>query len=389
MADDILLNSGTGGDTIAADDIGPGVKYPRTKITLGADGVNSGDVAAANPMPVQISDGTDTVAVSAAGAASVDVASALPTGANTIGDVTVSGAALTALQKTDNIAHAGSDVALVEHVPISGQLDDVATTTVTENQIAPVRINASRALHVDGSGVTQPVSGTVTATPSGTQNVDVTANTIGLATSANQLPDGHNVTVDNAAGAAAVNIQDGGNKITVDWNGTDPPIGGGTEAAALRVTMATDAPSQTVDNGGTFAVQSTLQAGTALAGDVGISGARTSGGTTPYYNDGVATETQIKGTGGQLYWISAINVSASVRYLQLFNNTAAAVIPGTTTPTNEWPVPTQGDTNGAGFMISIPNGIAYGTAITFFISTAKGGGVAATADDVLLNIGYA
>ena len=34
-----------------------------------------------------------------------------------------------------------------------------------------------------------------------TVNVDVTANTIGLATSANQLPDGHNVTVDNASGS--------------------------------------------------------------------------------------------------------------------------------------------------------------------------------------------
>jgi len=31
-----------------------------------------------------------------------------------------------------------------------------------------------------------------------------------------QLPDGHNVTVDNGAGANAVNIQDGGNTITVD-----------------------------------------------------------------------------------------------------------------------------------------------------------------------------
>jgi hypothetical protein len=38
-----------------------------------------------------------------------------------------------------------------------------------------------------------PVSGTVTSTPSGTQNVDVTGNTAGLATSAKQLPDGHNV----------------------------------------------------------------------------------------------------------------------------------------------------------------------------------------------------
>src|SRR3990167_4402775 len=38
----------------------------------------------------------------------------------------------------------------------------------------------------------------------------------GAATAALQLPDSHNVTVDNAAGAAAVNVQDGGNVITVD-----------------------------------------------------------------------------------------------------------------------------------------------------------------------------
>jgi hypothetical protein len=38
----------------------------------------------------------------------------------------------------------------------------------------------------------------------------------GAATAALQLPDGHAVTVDNAAGASAVNIQDGGNSITVD-----------------------------------------------------------------------------------------------------------------------------------------------------------------------------
>jgi hypothetical protein len=38
----------------------------------------------------------------------------------------------------------------------------------------------------------------------------------GFATSANQLPDGHNVTIDNSNGASAVNIQDGGNTITVD-----------------------------------------------------------------------------------------------------------------------------------------------------------------------------
>jgi hypothetical protein len=48
--------------------------------------------------------------------------------------------------------------------------------------------------------------------------VDIVSSALpsGAATAANQLPDGHNVTIDNASGASAVNIQDGGNSITVD-----------------------------------------------------------------------------------------------------------------------------------------------------------------------------
>ena len=51
MADNTTLNTGTGGDLIATDDIA-GVKYQRVKLTLGADGANDGDVSAANPVPV-------------------------------------------------------------------------------------------------------------------------------------------------------------------------------------------------------------------------------------------------------------------------------------------------------------------------------------------------
>lgn len=53
MADNIIAyaNTGTGTDVLAADEIG-GVKYARSKITLGADGVNDGDVSATNPLPV-------------------------------------------------------------------------------------------------------------------------------------------------------------------------------------------------------------------------------------------------------------------------------------------------------------------------------------------------
>lgn len=53
MADNIVLNAGTGGDTVGADDIS-GVKFPRVKMIHGADGANAGDVAVANPLPVKL-----------------------------------------------------------------------------------------------------------------------------------------------------------------------------------------------------------------------------------------------------------------------------------------------------------------------------------------------
>lgn len=59
MADNYTTNLGSGGDTYAADEI-LGVKFPRVKFTLGADGSNDGDVSATNKMPV-----TGTLSVSA------------------------------------------------------------------------------------------------------------------------------------------------------------------------------------------------------------------------------------------------------------------------------------------------------------------------------------
>lgn len=53
MADDVLLNAGTGGDTVAADDIA-GVKYQRVKLIEGADGTNDGDISLSNPLPVEM-----------------------------------------------------------------------------------------------------------------------------------------------------------------------------------------------------------------------------------------------------------------------------------------------------------------------------------------------
>lgn len=62
MSDDVRLNVGTGGDLIAADDIG-NVKYPRMKLVHGADGTNAGDVSTANGLPVQVLAATYNAAI--------------------------------------------------------------------------------------------------------------------------------------------------------------------------------------------------------------------------------------------------------------------------------------------------------------------------------------
>jgi hypothetical protein len=52
MADDVTLNTGSGGDVIGADDISS-VKYQRIKLIHGVNGTNDGDVALTNPLPVR------------------------------------------------------------------------------------------------------------------------------------------------------------------------------------------------------------------------------------------------------------------------------------------------------------------------------------------------
>jgi hypothetical protein len=77
--------------------------------------------------------------------------------------------------------------------------DTRGTLVSNDGDRTELQVNSSGDLRVDGSAVTQPVSGAISFTAP--QHVIV---------------DSGSITVGNAAGASAVNIQDGGNSITVD-----------------------------------------------------------------------------------------------------------------------------------------------------------------------------
>ena len=147
MADNFVADSGSGGDTFGADDI-TGVKYPRCKIIIGADGTNDGDVSSANPMPSVLTAGTAEIGKLAAGTATIG-----KMGANSgvdIGDVDVTsiangslnGPAAPTIDSYTNIAinlTTGADQSLVAAPGASKQIwvygvgfsCDTAATTVS------------------------------------------------------------------------------------------------------------------------------------------------------------------------------------------------------------------------------------------------------------------
>jgi len=102
------------------------------------------------------------------------------------------------------------------------------------------------------------------------------------------------------------------------------------------------------------------------------------------------SEEEVKGTAGQVFSIHCMNMSASVRYLKFYNATAASVTVGTTTPVLTYPIPTSGDTNGSGFILNMPIGFEFNTAITVASTTglADNDTGAPGANEIILHLGY-
>ena len=311
MADNVTLDAGAGGAVIATDD-DTTAHHQYVKMEWGGDGVFTKVSTGGSAVPIQ--DGGNTITVDNGGTFAVQAAQS--------GTWTV-------------------------------QPGNTANTT---------------AWKVDGSAVTQPVSGTVSV--SGTVTVDSELTTADLDTGAG---------TDTRAVVGLVYGASGGGLLVSTTN---------------PLPIADNGGSLTVDNGGTFAVQAaqsgtwTVQPGNTANTTPWLTTPTpaTSGGLSIYRSiDLDETEEEVKATAGQLFGWYLYNAAASARYLKFYNATAANVTVGTTTPVLTIPVAA-----GAAANVEFSNGIAFGTAISAAVTTglADNDTGAPGANEFIINILY-
>ena len=221
----VLPTSDAGGDTIALDDIG-GVKYPRSKIVIGADGTNDGDVSSANPLPI-------SGPVTNAGTFAVQVTSAPSTA--------VTG------PLTDTELRASA-------VPVS--VATIPSHAVTNAGTFAVQASQTGSWTVDLGATDNAVLDAIAASVAGTLTVGLPT---GASTASNQTTlIGH---VDGIE-ALLTTISADTTKLAAVSFASLGVEGGGVEATALRVTIASDSTGvlSVDDNGSSLTVDGTVTA---------------------------------------------------------------------------------------------------------------------------------
>lgn len=381
MADNITLNAGTGGDTLAADDLGAGGKVQRVKLMLGADAVNDGDVASGNPLPISaaslpLPSGAATGGKQDTGNTSLASIDGKITAVNT-GAVVISSGSVTAdteLTTADLDTGAGTDTRAVVGLVVaasggaanlsgnSGNKDG-GTIRVVIATDQPALTNKllvtpdSVALPANQSVNVAQVAGTTTSTNSGTKDAGTIR--VVLATDQPALTNKLLVTPDSVAlpSNQSVNVS--------QVNGVTPLMGNGvTGTGSMRVTIASD----TTANSNPYLVTQRPA---------------TTGGLSIATGSIGATKTSVKGSAGQIFGWYIYNSNASVAYVQFFNAATGSVTLGSTAPDMSIGIPATSAAN-----VEFGNGIAFSSQISIAITTTRAGstGPGSTVD---YNIYYA
>jgi hypothetical protein len=202
----------------------------------------------------------------------------------------------------------------------------------------------TNALKIDGSAVTQPVSGTVTTSPPSNASTNVT-----------------------------------------QWNGTTVDTNSGNKSAGtVRVVLATDQPTMTnaqpVSQNGTWTVQPGNTANTTpwLIQTVPQS---TGGWSKVKYTAQTTTVQTVKSSAGVLGGWYIYNPNSAAEYVQIFDNSGTVTL-GTTTPDLVLGIPANSGAN-----ILDASGINFANAIKLGCTTTETGS-AAPATGLTVNIFY-
>lgn len=310
MADNVTLNSGTGGETLATDQAAGGEHYQKVKLVDGtADSTAAIPGDATNGLLVNLGANNDVTVSGVSTAANQSTAntalSAIQTAVEIIDNAisgtemqadvlsVIPGTGATSLGKAIDGASGATDTGIAA---LAIRDDSLTTLTPIDGDYVPLRVNSTGALHVTGGGggteynEDDATPATITGTATMMERDDalsaltpIEGDWASMRCDANgalwTVVNG-TVTVDGSAvtqpvsGTVTANLSATDNAVLdqIDAN-TDygAVVGGGAEATALRVTIANDstgvvsiddnAGSITVDNGGTFAVQA-AQSGT-------------------------------------------------------------------------------------------------------------------------------
>jgi hypothetical protein len=435
VADNVELNAGSGGATIATDDIG-GVQYPRTKITLGADGAADGDVSSANPLPVQLASVTAVATVTAI------LGQALPTGTNNIGDVdaTLYGGAkgaTAAMVFTGTIAgadHNALDVVIRDSTGVEldyrqenenwnaadhGVLMFGRDIYSTPNKYRAIAMDSTGCIDVNLhhlNNVTLDVNNG--AVSSGTLRVTIANNGTGVLASVGTVSSIVNVqmvaqvtTCSHVLHVVPGWLEDDlGKKRAATVGATDVGVAILGQHLATATTTSVeegdyDIPSMTsLSELRTLAKLTFGAAGTQtyVETTVGLpvqqqTGATwnvidkptTTGGLAMYQKVAAASAntTVVKNNAGQVYAIQAFNLNAAARYMKLYD---ADQIIAVSSATIKKTLMIPGSTSGAGVVLNWDKGLAFTSGISFAITTGiQDNDLSSVAsEEIVVNVDY-
>jgi hypothetical protein len=100
------------------------------------------------------------------------------------------------------------------------------------------------------------------------------------------------------------------------------------------------------------------------------------------------SKVEIRSAAGMICWIHVISEATEKRYLKVFDAVGDDVTIGTTEADYNFTIPTQGDSNGAGFVLPVPIVFQNGITIAATTGRALDDDSAPGANEVNINMAY-